>query len=110
MYFVLCVGWVLADVESGFCFLSCFESDFQLLSLMPRGHILLSFVTKVCKSTLSLVGPKVLIITVKVLYYLFLSTISAHLFRWLQSVLIGDYEISALCFQGALFRTSLPLG
>ena len=94
-------------MQGVFCFRGCFESDFQLLSLMPRGHILLSFVTKVCKSTLLLIGPKVLIITAKVLYSLFLATISAHPFRNLQSVLIGDYEVSALCFEGSLFRTSL---
>ena len=29
------------------------------------------------------------------------------LFRCFQSVLIGDYSISTLCFSGALFRTSL---
>ena len=52
-------------------------------------------------------GPKEVIITVKVLYYLFFCTISAHLCRYLKSVLIGDYSISALCFSGGLFRTSL---
>ena len=78
-----------------------------LFPLEPRGLLLLSFVTKVSKSTLYLKGPKEVIITAKVLYYLFFCTISAHLFRCLQSVLIGDYSISALCFEGALFRTSL---
>ena len=65
---------------------------------------------KVIKSALSLRGPKEVIITAKVLYYLFFCTISAHLFRFFQLVLIGDYSISALCFSGGLFRTSLPLG
>ena len=61
----------------------------------------------ISKSTLSLRGPKEVIITAKVFCYLFFSTISAHPFRYLQSVLIGDYSISALGFLGGLFRTSL---
>ena len=59
------------------------------------------------QSALSLRGPKEVIITVKVFCSLFFSTISAHLCRYLKSVLIGDYSISALCFSGGLFRTSL---
>ena len=62
---------------------------------------------KVIKIALFLRGPKEVIITAKVLYYLFFCTISAHLFRFFQSVLIGDYSISAPCFSGGLFRTSL---
>ena len=35
------------------------------------------------------------------------STFSAHLCDVFKCILIGDYSISALCFKGALFRTSL---
>ena len=83
------------------------STSFSVCTLIPLWHFLLFSVTKGSKSTLYLTGPKEVIITAKVLYYLFFSTISAHLFRYLQSVLIGDYSISALCFSGGLFRTSL---
>ena len=136
---------VLADVEGGFCFLSCVESDFQLRFRSRRGasyfvlsdtdpsvktygfasfhsvngHPFVCFADISPNRGISFQGrqdakrsfirwvPKVLIITAKVLYSLFFATISAHHFRNLRSVLIVDYEISALCFQGAFFRTAL---
>ena len=70
--------------------------------LKARSLLLLSFVTKVSKSTLCFEGPKEVIITVKVLYELFLTTISAHLCGGFQLVLIGDYSISTLCFLGGV--------
>ena len=83
------------------------STSFSVCTLMPLWHFLLFSVTKGSKNTLCFRGPKEVIITAKVLYYLFFCTISAHLFRFFQSVLIGDYSISAPCFSGGLFRTSL---
>ena len=83
------------------------STSFSVCSLMPLWHFLLYGVTKVSKSTLCFIGPKEVIITAKVFCSFFFSTISAHPCRYLQSVLIGDYNISALCFLGGLFRTSL---
>ena len=82
-------------------------TSFSVCTLMPLWHFLLFSVTKGSKNTLCCRGPKEVRITAKVFYYLFFSTISAHPCRYLQSVLIGDYNISALCFLGGLFRTSL---
>ena len=73
---------------------------FSFFQLKARSLLLLSIVTKVSKSTLCLRGPKEVIITAEVLYYLFFSTISARLCSYLRSVLIGDYNISTLCFWG----------
>ena len=74
---------------------------------MPRGHLLLSVVTKVSKNTLVPVVRK----------YSKSPCQFGSLFSSLQflltlgtgnkSLLIGDFEVSALCLSSALNRTSL---
>ena len=59
-------------------------------------------VTKVSKNTLSTIGPKVEKSPPKSVGIDFHSTISAHLFRKLQSVLIGDFSVSALFSKGSV--------
>ena len=75
--------------------------------LKPRGLILLSRATKVSKNALSAHRPKELKITVRAWEWLFFSTLSAHSFRRNKSLLIGNFQISALCLSSAFFRTSL---
>ena len=76
------------------------DSLYFFFGLHAHAAVALPFVKrdKRSKSTLCFRGPKEVIITAKVFYYLFFSTISAHPCRYLQSVLIGDYNISTSCF------------
>ena len=82
---------------------------FFIFSLLAHAAVALPFVQRDKRKQKHALhrGPKEVIITVKVFCSLFFSTISAHLCRYLKSVLIGDYSISAPCFSGGLFRTSL---
>ena len=70
--------------------------------LKARSLLLLSFVTKISKSTLCLGGPKVEKSPPKFLYSLFFSTVSAHSFRGPKQVIIGDFSVSPLCFKGSI--------
>ena len=74
---------------------------------MPRGHLLLSIVTKVSKNTLVPVVRKYSKSQCQ-----FGSNFSSLQFLLTldignKSLLIGDFEVSALCFSSALNRTSL---
>ena len=60
------------------------------LSHSSRGGSYFVLSDKVCKTLFCANRPKVEPITAKVLLCLFFATISAHLFRYFQSVLIGD--------------------
>ena len=87
-----------------------FQADFQLdstLSRSWRGATYFVLSDKVCKTLFFTTVRKCKELSSQFRTLSFFATLSAHLCGKLKSVLIDNFCVSALCFLGGLFRTSL---